>query len=71
MSGSWRPLKNSAPTLFVVLQPMTGYLDELFPGFRDHIPQIETATPRTLERYGLNQNGPVYGWTQRVSNVRV
>jgi prolycopene isomerase len=37
-------------------------LETVFPGFREHLTFVDTATPLAMERYSLNQNGAVYGW---------
>ena len=34
----------------------------VFPGLKDHISFLETATPPTLQRYCLNRDGAAYGW---------
>lgn len=34
------------------------------PGFRDHITFAEGGTPRTVERFTLNNQGAIYGWDQ-------
>jgi prolycopene isomerase len=40
-----------------------GELNTLFPGVRDHLTFLESATPPTLERYTLNRQGATYGWS--------
>ena len=39
-------------------------LDNQFPGIRDSIEYAEIATPKTMQRYTLNPEGTVYGFTQ-------
>jgi prolycopene isomerase len=41
----------------------------LFPGFRDQLTFVETATPLTLERYTLNHQGAIYGWDYSTSQI--
>jgi prolycopene isomerase len=36
--------------------------EPVFPGLRDSITYLETATPRALERHTANRNGAAYGW---------
>ena len=36
--------------------------DRSFPGLRDEMVFALGGTPRTLERYTLNQRGAMYGW---------
>jgi prolycopene isomerase len=43
-------------------QMMLDELEAVWPGSRDHMTVVETATPLTLERYTLNQRGAIYGW---------
>jgi prolycopene isomerase len=38
--------------------------EPLLPGLRDSLTFLESATPRTLERYSGNQGGALYGWEQ-------
>lgn len=38
------------------------YLETIIPNIQDHIEVIETATPKTLNRYTLNSKGAAYGW---------
>ena len=37
-------------------------IDSIMPGFKERIHFFELATPRTIERYTLNQAGSIYGW---------
>ena len=50
-------------------EAVEGYTDDVlsafehvFPGLRDSITFIETATPPALERHTLNRTGAAYGW---------
>jgi prolycopene isomerase len=52
------------------------YQDELvaeveaaFPGFKDNITHIETATPETLAHYAGNSEGAIYGWANTASQA--
>jgi prolycopene isomerase len=36
--------------------------EPVYPGLRDSITYIETASPRALERHSRNRNGAAYGW---------
>jgi prolycopene isomerase len=38
-------------------------------GLRDRIRLLETATPRTMERYTRNRAGAIYGWELSPSQV--
>jgi len=40
---------------------MTAF-EQVFPGLRDSITFLETATPLALERHSRNQRGAAYGW---------
>jgi prolycopene isomerase len=37
-------------------------LELIFPGIRDHLAFVESATPLALERYTRNLRGAMYGW---------
>jgi phytoene desaturase len=37
-------------------------VETILPGLRERLTFVEGATPRTLERYTLNQSGAMYGW---------
>jgi len=39
-----------------------GMHEPLLPGLRESLTHLESATPRTLARYGGSQNGEIYGW---------
>ena len=48
---------------------LDAYVDEvlamyepLLPGLRESLTHLESATPRTLARYGGSRNGEIYGW---------
>ncbi len=43
--------------------------NNVYPGFRDAITHIETATPTTLHRFGLNSQGAIYGWANTASQA--
>ncbi|MFH8366936.1 phytoene desaturase family protein [Streptomyces sp. NPDC018031] len=56
-----------APKPWQELKPVLedAYLDlieRLYPGFRDGLTFVQSATPLTLERYTLNHKGAAYGW---------
>jgi prolycopene isomerase len=53
---SWRTGK---PAL---VQHMLDSVEARFPGFRSKLTFCEGASPRTMERYTLNQGGAIYGW---------
>lgn len=36
--------------------------EDVFPGLRDSVTYLETATPRALERHTRNRGGAAYGW---------
>jgi prolycopene isomerase len=36
--------------------------EPVLPGLRENLTFLESATPRTLERFSGNQNGALYGW---------
>ena len=41
---------------------LTDFDRALFPGLRDNLTFMETATPLTLESFTLNHQGAIYGW---------
>ncbi|MFB7724321.1 phytoene desaturase family protein [Nocardia sp. NPDC056100] len=43
-------------------QLMLEKLEQVIPGIGGHIDFAEAGTPRTMERYTLNQQGAIYGW---------
>ena len=43
-------------------EQMLDALAEVMPGVRDELTYLESASPATLERYTLNQQGAIYGW---------
>lgn len=53
---SWRQAKSRFQ------QRLLEKAERHFPGLNDHLILVETATPRTLERYTLNHLGAAYGW---------
>jgi prolycopene isomerase len=58
IAASWRVEKKR------YAKQIVDRVDGVFPGFRQHITFIETASPRTVERYTLNFEGALYGWDQ-------
>ncbi|MCR8657735.1 phytoene desaturase family protein [Paenibacillus endoradicis] len=44
-------------------------IEQILPGFGERIHFYELATPRTIERYTLNQSGAIYGW-KKVNDQR-
>jgi prolycopene isomerase len=55
-TASWR--QDKARFVDGVLQAA----ETVLPGLRQHLTFVEGATPRTMERYTLNQEGSLYGW---------
>jgi phytoene desaturase len=53
---SWEVAKDSWTDLLL------DELDTILPGVRDNLRFVDSATPRTLERFTLNQRGAMYGW---------
>ncbi|MFQ5964269.1 MAG: phytoene desaturase family protein [Candidatus Scalinduaceae bacterium] len=45
------------------------YLENFIPNIQNHIEVIETATPKTLNRYTLNSKGAAYGWAVTVDQT--
>lgn len=43
--------------------------DGVFPGFRKTITHAETATPATLQRFGRNSEGAIYGWANTAAQA--
>lgn len=43
-------------------QMIDAFDSTIFPGLKDSISFVETATPRTMERYTRNTRGAAYGW---------
>jgi prolycopene isomerase len=41
---------------------LLGDFERVFPGLRDSITYLESASPLTMERYCLNQQGAAYAW---------
>jgi prolycopene isomerase len=41
-------------------------LERLYPGIRDQLTFVESATPYALEKYSLNSSGAIYGWENNV-----
>jgi prolycopene isomerase len=56
LSPSWRHDKNR------FTERLLERADRAFPGLQDRIVFAAGGTPRTLERYTLNQRGAMYGW---------
>ncbi|HEY3107394.1 MAG TPA: NAD(P)/FAD-dependent oxidoreductase, partial [Chloroflexota bacterium] len=55
-ASSWR--REKARYAELVLDEV----ESVLPGLRDSLTFVEGASPRTLERYTLNQAGAMYGW---------
>jgi prolycopene isomerase len=45
-----------------VTEALLARAEQSFPGLRDQLVFVLGGTPRTLERYTLNQGGAMYGW---------
>jgi prolycopene isomerase len=43
-------------------EAMIGDFEPIFPGLKDSVKLLETATPETLHRYCLNRGAACYGW---------
>jgi prolycopene isomerase len=56
LSPNWRREKA------FVTRRLLARADRAFPGLGDHLALALGGTPRTLERYTLNQGGAMYGW---------
>jgi prolycopene isomerase len=56
LSPNWRREKAH------VTRRLLARADRAFPGLEDHLALALGGTPRTLERYTLNQGGAMYGW---------
>jgi len=56
LSSSWRHDKER------ITERLMAMADRAFPGLLDKLAFVLGATPRTLERYTLNQRGAMYGW---------
>ncbi len=56
LSASWRRDKDRTT------DRLLGLAERVFPGLREHMVFALGGTPRTLERYTLNQRGAMYGW---------
>jgi prolycopene isomerase len=50
-------------------QMLSAFDQALFPGLKDSITFMETATPLTLERFTLNHRGSIYGWAVTPNQV--
>lgn len=56
ISLSWRQAKQEYQ------QRLLEKAEQYFPGLNDHLLLVEAGSPRTLERYTLNQQGAAYGF---------
>lgn len=56
LDGDWRARKEP------YLARLLALAEEQFPGLKKHLLHAEGGTPRTMERYTLNENGALYGW---------
>jgi phytoene dehydrogenase-like protein len=54
-----------------VAQSYISRLETLIPGIKDSIEYYEVATSKTVERYTLNPQGAVYGFSQTPERVRL
>jgi prolycopene isomerase len=50
-------------------QMLSTFEEAMFPGLRDSLTFMETATPLTLERFTLNHRGAIYGWAVTPNQV--
>ena len=50
-------------------EALVNEVEGVYPGFRDAITHIETATPATLQRFGRNSQGAIYGWANTASQA--
>lgn len=53
---SWREAKGEYQ------ETLLDQAEKYFPGLRAHLRFVESASPRTMERYTRNSHGSVYGW---------
>ncbi|MDO9234409.1 MAG: NAD(P)/FAD-dependent oxidoreductase, partial [Aquabacterium sp.] len=60
---SWRSAKQGFQ------QRLLEKAERHFPGLKDHLLFVESGTPRTLERYTLNQQGAAYGFAPSPDQV--
>lgn len=56
LSNAWRRDKDP------ITERLLSLADRAFPGLKEKLVFAIGATPRTLERYTLNQRGAMYGW---------
>lgn len=52
-----------------MLDALIGVVDGVYPGFRNAVRHAELATPVTLERFGRNRQGAIYGWANTASQA--
>jgi prolycopene isomerase len=60
---SWRQAKK------IFQQQLLEKAERHFPGLNDHLLLVESGSPRTLERYTLNQQGAAYGFAPSVDQI--
>jgi prolycopene isomerase len=65
LAASWRQEKERYQ------EALMRQLEVVIPGINDHITFAEGATPRTMERYTLNNLGALYGWEASPENSGV
>jgi len=44
-------------------------VEEVFPGYREHLTWRESSTPLSLEKYSLNRAGAIYAWDNTVQQT--
>lgn len=60
------------PDLKPVLQERyLALVERIYPGFRDGLTFVQSATPLTLQRYTLNDRGAAYGWENTAGSKRL
>jgi len=58
------PAEDYAETKYAYADELINYTERAFPGIREHIQEIEVATPLTMMRYLNTPGGAIYGFKQ-------
>jgi len=67
---AWDSIENGkyAETKYQLADALIDYAEEVYPGIREHIEEIEVATPRTMMRYLNTPGGAIYGFNQNTQD---
>ncbi|NIB41025.1 NAD(P)/FAD-dependent oxidoreductase [Pseudomaricurvus alkylphenolicus] len=62
------PPRDYAQTKYQFAQHLLDQAERVFPGIREHIEEIEAATPLTMMRYLNTPGGAIYGFDQNIQD---